>query len=119
MEKKSERIEKENLRRFLDRLAEASKGAKGEGLGGEIRRLASRSKRQRVAVNVGKIARCAKADDRVIVPGKVLGSGEIDKRISLCAVEYSAQALQKLKKAGCSTVGIEEILKGGKARLII
>ena len=100
-------------------LAEASKGKKGEKLYGDIHRLAARPKRQRVVVNVGKISKCAKAEDRVIVPGKVLGTGEIDKRISVCAVEYSGSALQKLKKAGCSTVSLEEILKGGKARLII
>ena len=117
MESNTEMAEKESLQRFLDQLAKAGKGS-GK-VNAEIRRLAARPRRRRLAVNIGKISKCAKANDSIIVPGKVLGNGEIDKRISICAVEYSRQALQKLKKAGCSTVGLEEILKNGKARIII
>lgn len=116
MEKTDAIAEKESVQRFLEQLAKAGKGS--ERIHAEIHRLASRPRRRRLAVNIGKISRCANANDSIIVPGKVLGNGEMDKKISICAVEYSGQALQKLKKAGCSMVGLDEMLKNGKARII-
>ncbi len=40
-------------------------------------------------------------EKNIIVPGKVLGVGEINKKISVSALGFSKQAMEKLKKAGC------------------
>jgi ribosomal protein L18E len=51
----------------------------------------------------------------VIVVGRVLGLGDIKKKISISALGFSTQAKEKLKKAGCETKKIkEEIEKNPK-----
>jgi large subunit ribosomal protein L18e len=112
-------IEKENLQRFLEKVLVSGKGEKESELRTKVYDIASRSRRRRVAVNLDKIGKCAKENESVIVPGKVLGGGTIGKKISICAVEFSRDALEKLKGAGCSVVGVEEILKKDKVRLIV
>jgi len=50
-------------------------------------------------------------ENKVIVPGKVLGEGEINKKISVFALSFSEQAKEKLKKAGCEFKTINEEIK--------
>ncbi|VVB78705.1 50S ribosomal protein L18e [uncultured archaeon] len=37
----------------------------------------------------------------ILVPGKILGEGEIKKKITVSALGFSEQAKEKLTKAGC------------------
>ncbi len=112
-------IEKENLQTFLEKVLVSGKGTKESALRTKVYDIASRPRRRRVTVNLSKIEKCVKENDSVLVPGKVLGVGRVGKKISICAVEFSADALAKLKDAGCSIVSVEEILKKDKVRLII
>jgi large subunit ribosomal protein L18e len=111
--------EKENLQMFLEKVKVSGKGTKEAELRTKVYDIASRPKRRRVAVNLSKLEKCARENESVLVPGKVLGAGSIGKKISVCAVEFSDQALEKLKAAGCSIVSVEEILKKDKVRLIV
>ncbi len=65
--------------------------------------------RTRAEINVGRLGEAKTAD--VIVPGKVLGSGEISKKLTVYAMAFSEQARDKLKKAGCSCVLLNDALK--------
>jgi large subunit ribosomal protein L18e len=47
-------------------------------------------------------------EEKVIVVGKVLGQGEVERKMSVIALGFSKQAREKLKKAGCET---KELLK--------
>ncbi len=49
--------------------------------------------------------------DKIIVIGKVLGSGEVNKKISIAALSFSEQAREKLKKAGCEVRTIVEEIR--------
>ncbi|MDP3758526.1 MAG: uL15 family ribosomal protein, partial [Candidatus Daviesbacteria bacterium] len=42
-----------------------------------------------------------KEKEKVIVPGKVLSQGEINKKIKVIALSFSEKAKEKLKKSGC------------------
>ena len=54
-------------------------------------------------------------EDKIAVVGKVLGSGDINRKISVYALGYSTQAQEKLKKAGCEIKTIkQEIEKNTK-----
>lgn len=54
-------------------------------------------------------------EEKIIVPGKVLGSGNIGKKLSVYALGFSDEAKNKLKKAGCEFRTIkEEIEKNPK-----
>ena len=76
----------------------------------------------RVEVNLGRISRIAADGEAVFVPGKVLGTGAIDKKVSVGAFSFSAQARQKIEASGGSALSVEEFLKkhpkGSGVRLV-
>ncbi|MEK6914022.1 MAG: uL15 family ribosomal protein [Nanoarchaeota archaeon] len=49
-------------------------------------------------------------NDNIIVVGKVLGSGNISKKIKIAALGFSEQAKEKLKKANCNIESIKTFL---------
>ncbi|MBR9704428.1 50S ribosomal protein L18e [Candidatus Pacearchaeota archaeon] len=54
-------------------------------------------------------------EDKILICGKVLGTGEINKKISIISLAYSKQAIDKLKKAGCEVKTLlEELEKNPK-----
>jgi large subunit ribosomal protein L18e len=72
----------------------------------KIAGIISKPKRKFVAVNLSKISRYSKDGDNVIVPGKVLGAGELSHKITLAAVSASQEARKKAK-----IISIEEVAK--------
>ncbi len=76
--------------------------------------------RKSVSVNLDKINKFSKENETVLVPGKVLGLGDINKKIIISAFSFSEPARQKLKKAGCEIKTIKELSeKNSKFKLII
>jgi len=47
-------------------------------------------RRTHAEVNLGRIERYAQEDETVVVPGKVLGSGVLEKNVTVAAVDFSA-----------------------------
>ena len=56
--------------------------------------------RDRPEVNISDIDRVAEDGETVIVPGKVLGSGYLDKEVTVAAFKASKSAKQKIKDEG-------------------
>jgi len=58
----------------------------------------------------------------IIVPGKVLGSGVITKRVSVAAWKFSKSAREKIEKAGGRVMSIRELMsenpKGTNVRIM-
>ena len=79
-----------------------------------ITELLMRPSRKRVVVNVSKINRFANDGDVVVVPGKVLGSGELNKKVTVAALSFSFTALDKITQAGGRAVHIYELVKENK-----
>lgn len=81
----------------------------------------SKPRRKRVHVNLSRINRYAAEGDIVVVPGKVLGSGELAKRVTVAAWRFSRSALAKLSSVG-EALTIEELLQrnpeGKKVKII-
>lgn len=73
--------------------------------------LLSRSSRRRVAVNLSKISRYAGDGEIVVVPGKVLGSGTLTKKVTIAALSFSLTALEKIKSSGGRALTIRDLLK--------
>lgn len=88
-----------------------------------IAELLSRTRKNRVEVNLKKIDKYSEDGEIIIVPGKVLGVGNINKKIKLYAYKYSFNAMEKLRKNEIQFGYIEDILeKGlekGKIKIII
>ncbi len=67
--------------------------------------------RQRRIVNIYKLDKYAKDGEVVIVPGKVLGMGDMHRKVKVAAFTFSQQAVDKIHGAGGQTFHIEELLK--------
>ncbi len=70
-----------------------------------------KASRQRRVVNLSRINRVTKESETIVVPGKVLGSGLIDHKVTIAAFSFSDSAVEKLKKNKCDTLSILDLLK--------
>jgi len=68
-------------------------------------------RRIRPAVNLSKINRYAKADELVVIPGKVLASGEIKGSYTVAALNFSVVAEEKIIKAGGKALSLRDLLE--------
>ena len=62
-------------------------------------------------VNLSKLARFTKQGEVVVVPGKVLGDGELSHTLTVAALSFSGSASQKLSASKSSMLTIQELLK--------
>lgn len=92
-------------------LAEAIFLAKKHNLN-EIARAISVPTRHQARVNVGDLSRMK--ESAMIVPGKVLSTGKVDRKFKVYAINFSSKAKEMLKKAGCEFKTILHALKENK-----
>ncbi len=64
------------------------------------------------AINLDEINKMPQ--DTFLIVGKVLGSGNITKKITIAALGFSKQAREKLKKAQCEIKTIQEMIEKNK-----
>ena len=116
---KSTNVHLHALIRFLRKKAKENKAKIWE----TIATFLEKPRRQRVAVNISKINRYTKSGDIVVVPGKVLGAGNLDHKVSVAAFRFSESAKQKIVEAGGKVLTIEELVnmnpKGSYVKIII
>ena len=78
--------------------------------------------RQRRVVNLSRINRYTDENDVIIVPGKVLGSGDLSHKLTISAYQFSEQAKDKLEKAGAKIMTLLDLSKekpnGKKIKII-
>lgn len=67
--------------------------------------------RQRRAVNLSRIDRFTKENEIILVPGKVLGSGDLNHKLTISAFQFSDQAKEKLEKVGAKIISLSELSK--------
>ena len=70
-----------------------------------------RSTRQRRVVNISRLARTTKPNETVVVPGKVLGSGDLPHSVVVAALAFSDGAKQRIEQAKGKAITISELLK--------
>jgi len=82
----------------------------------------SKPRRITAEVNVSKLNRICEKGEFILVPGKVLGAGEIDKALNVAALNTSKKAQRKIEKAGGRVMKFEELVaenpKGTRVRII-
>ena len=62
-------------------------------------------------LNLDKLNEKIKEEKNVVVPGKVLSQGKIDKKVKIIALSFSKKAEGKLKSTGCDIKTILEEIK--------
>jgi len=81
----------------------------------KIVQFISAGKRRYSAVNLKEIDAKTTAGDTVLIPGKVLSSGNLTKKVKIVALSISAEARDKLKETKSEFVKIkDEIVKNPK-----
>lgn len=65
-----------------------------------------RPTRIRRKVNLFKINKYTKENDTIVIPGKVLGEGNLDHKVTIAAFQFSENAKEK-----CKCISIEELMK--------
>lgn len=79
-------------------------------------------RRKRVSVNLSKLQRVCKDGDVIIIPGKLLSYGELNKKITISPMLYSNAAKEKIEKSGSKFISIRDLVEknptGKNIRLI-
>nr|MDO8134857.1 50S ribosomal protein L18e [Candidatus Njordarchaeum guaymaensis] len=87
-----------------------------------VSEIINKPRRNKTEVNISRINRHTKPKDVVVVPGKVLASGELDHEVSVAALSFSRVAKEKIEKAKGKTLTIMELVsknpKGTKVMLM-
>jgi len=77
----------------------------------DIAECLAKPRRQRITVNVSHLNRHTQKRETVAIPGKVLGTGEIDHQITVAAFTFSAKANEKIKAAKGKCVSFFDLAK--------
>lgn len=87
--------------------------------------LLEKRTRQRVEVNLAELSRIASKDGKistVVVPGKVLGTGELSAKLTIASQFISRPAAEKIRRSGGKSLTLAELAKenpeGKNLRLI-
>ena len=88
----------------------------------DIARRLEKPSKSWVEVNIRRLAKHTKKNDTVIVPGKLLGSGNLDVPLTVAAYSFSESALKKIRDAGGKGISIPKLVdlnpKGKGIRII-
>ncbi len=100
----------QNLRKLIEDLNKLS-SEKNIKLWKRIALDLGKPTRQRRVVNLSRINHYTKENDTIIVPGKVLGSGLLNHKLTIAAYSFSEGALEKINKANSKAITISDLMK--------
>ncbi len=111
--------EKNVVREWLSTLESGSKEGQYKNLSKKLHGLVARPSRSRPPVSLHKLNKSTKEGDNVVVPAKVLSTGNIEHKINIAALEYSAEALMQLQSKGCRVMNLSEMLTQKRINIVI
>ncbi len=76
-----------------------------------IATLLTKTKRNRVAVNLSRLNRHTQKNEVAVVPGKVLSTGEIDHPLTVTAFAFSQKARDKITAANGKCLSFTDLIK--------
>ncbi|MFT4921569.1 MAG: large subunit ribosomal protein L18e [Haloarculaceae archaeon] len=109
--------------RLSSLIADLKSAARNSGgdVWNDVAERLEKPRRTHAEVNLGRIERYAREEETVVVPGKVLGSGVLQKEVTVAAVDFSGTAEQKIDQVG-DTKQLEQALEdnpeGANVRVI-
>ena len=77
----------------------------------KVSKKLSGPRRGRVEANLYRINKKTKENDVIVVPGKVLGIGEIDHKLTIACLDCSKTARKKIETSGSKLLSIEELFE--------
>jgi len=115
--KTKSKIEKQLQRKTNSKLVETIIACKKNKAWLNVAEILSGSRKNRTTLNLEELNEKIKSEKIVLIPGKILSQGELDKKIKVIALTFSEKAKEKLKKSGVETLTIlEEVRKNPEAK---
>lgn len=111
MTKSKTKIEEQLRRKKNQELVETIIKAKKSDKWIEVAEALSCPRRKRAEINLEEINKKAKEGEIILVPGKVLSQGELEKKIKIAALNFSENAKEKIAKAGATFLSIFELIE--------
>ena len=109
--KSKTKIEKQTKKKTNSDLVETIRLAKKNKKWLEVASLLSVPRSKMSEVNLDKIDYESKEKERILIPGKVLSQGEVNKKIRVIALGFSESAKIKLLNAKCDVAYIGDEIK--------
>jgi large subunit ribosomal protein L18e len=103
----SKQLERKSNSKLFETILIGKKNEAWLGVAGVL----SGSRRNRTCINLEEINKDSKAGETIVIPGKVLSQGEIDKKIKVVAFSFSDKAKEKLLSAKCDISYILDEIK--------
>jgi len=69
------------------------------------------SRANRREINVRRLSNVTKTGEVVVVPGKILGTGNLGHKLTVCAFSISEIAAKKVIESGGKVVTFEDLIK--------
>ncbi len=110
------KIEKKLQKKTNSNLVETIIAAKKQDSWKDVANILSGPRRNQINVNLEELNKIEN-EKTIIVPGKVLSGGEINKKIKISALSFSEKAKEKLLNTKCEVSNIlQEIKKNPEAK---
>lgn len=109
--KSNTKISKQTKRKTNNELIRIVNLSKKNKNWAEVAEVLSGPTRKLISANLSEIDDGAEEKDVVIIPGKVLSMGKINKKIKISALKFSNGAIEKLKENKINFNTIEEEIK--------
>lgn len=77
----------------------------------KVSKKLSRPRRNQVEANLYRINKKTKNNDVIVVPGKILGLGELNHKLTIACLTFSKSAKKKIEASGSKLISIEELLE--------
>ncbi len=77
----------------------------------KLAEMSLKPSRARRVLNLGQIDKFVNDNDVVVVPGKVLGTGNISHKITLCSFSISTTGAKKVMQSGGKIVDFAQLIK--------
>jgi large subunit ribosomal protein L18e len=77
----------------------------------DIAKRLEKSLKNRPEVNLNRISKYIDEKETALIPGKVLSTGELTKKVTIAAWAFSEKSQEKIKKAGGKHITIDELIK--------
>ena len=117
--KKKNKIEKQLQKKRNPKLVKTIIASKKNKAWIGVGAILSGPRRKKLNLNLKEINEGAGRGKTILVPGKVLSLGELDKKMKIVALAFSEKAKEKILKSGSEALSIlEEIKKNPEAKNI-
>ena len=73
--------------------------------------MALKPTRAKRTINLGQLDKFVADNDVIVVPGKVLGTGNLSHKITLCSFSISTTGAKKITESGGKVLDISQIIK--------